>query len=730
MALSYTPSKGIRKYCIISFFIAFLLFLPNLVYAQISKPDTMVAYPFSIHSQEKISLDGKLDEVLWQKAIRITNFTQRNLVEGEPATERTEVAVLYDEENLYFGIWSYDSYPEKIVAFEQRRDFSWWREDNFNIILDTYHDKRNGYLFVTNPNGARADALIIDNGVGFNVDWNGVWDAASTRTEFGWFAEIKIPFTTLKFSEQEEQIWGINFERNIRHKREQVQWQGWARDASIEQLNRAGTLVNLRGLKSTNLLELKPYLLSGVQQESNKSIDWQRNIGADLNYLFTPTLKLNLTANTDFAQVEADQAQINFTRFPLFFPEKREFFLEGRDYFDFGTDALGFYSRRIGLSDNGLPIPILAGARLLGKAGSTTLGVISMQTAAQDTQRSVNYGAYSFRQDIFDQSRVGVIATSKIESNRQNYVYGLNTRLATDQFLGNKNLVFESAFAQSYTSDSTNKIGNTFNFGIRYPNDLISMRADFSKLDSRFNPEVGFVGRNNYKSALFACDINPRPNIDGIQQIFFTPLFANFFWNDLTGARESAVLAGSPFGIQLNSGDSFWVWIEHQTDIPPEDFPLGRNILIQAGEYNFTRYELNAETFDGRWVSGYGGVSWGDYYGGTRLNFNVGTSFRLSRFITFDFEYQHNELRFESGKIFTNQIISRTEFSMSPKFFGGLFAQWNDNDNQALLNFRLTWIPTIGTDFFFVFTQSFNTDQTIRSNGVSVLAKLVWRFII
>ncbi len=315
--------------------------------------------------------------------MHISNFTQRELNVNEPATERTEVAVVYTSKTLYIGFWGYDHEPDKLVAREMKRDFSWGHEDNFELIIDTYNDDRNGFLFAINPNAARADAQVLDNGESFNIYWDGVWNAKTIIKDQGWFAEIEIPFSTLKFSaDADPLVMGINFERNIRRKREQLLWQGWSRDSELELLNYAGTLSGLDNIQSKKFIEIKPYAIAGRQFGTGQKENLL-NAGGDINYLITPTLRLNLTFNTDFAQVEADRQQINLTRFPLFFPERREFFLEGQDYFDMGMgrQIIPFYSRRIGLAEDRSTVPIIAGARLLGKVKNATIGAMSLQTS-------------------------------------------------------------------------------------------------------------------------------------------------------------------------------------------------------------------------------------------------------------------------------------------------------------------------------------------------------------
>ena len=263
-------------------------------------------------------------------------------------SERTEVALLYDEDALYIAFWGYDLEPDRIIASRMERDFSWGSDDCFEVIIDTYADHRTGYLFVTNPNGARADALVTDNGRRSNGDWDGVWNVRARTTAEGWFAEFRIPFATLKFPDAPEQTWGINFERNIRRKREQALWQGWSRNYNLEQVSHAGTLEGIAGVSSGHLIDVRPHLIGGIDNTRGEPQDRVAVLGVWASYLLTPTFKLNVTINPDFAQVESDRLQVNLSRFSITYPELREFFLEGQEFFDFslGDDIRPFYSRR------------------------------------------------------------------------------------------------------------------------------------------------------------------------------------------------------------------------------------------------------------------------------------------------------------------------------------------------------------------------------------------------
>lgn len=348
-----------------------ITFLPIRVLSQNTK--IIQAHPLN----GQIRLDGHLDEEAWKKAIKTGNFIQREQLVGEPATEKTETAILYDKNNLYIGVWCYQSDPNSIRAKYMQRDFDFEAEDNFKVIISTFNDGRNGYLFIINPNGARADAQVYGLEEK-NMNWNGVWDVKSRITDEGWFAEIIIPFSTFQFKNAKKLSWGINFERDIVSKNEQVTWQGWNQNYSINSLAVAGTLEGIKNIGYAKRFELKPYVLTGFEKEEGLKSENPFKYGFDLNINLSPTLKLNLTTNTDFAQVEADRIAVNLSRFDLFYPEKRDFFLEGYNQFSFRMGYVDdlFYTRKIGI-ENLQPVPILAGARLIGKVGKNNINFLS-----------------------------------------------------------------------------------------------------------------------------------------------------------------------------------------------------------------------------------------------------------------------------------------------------------------------------------------------------------------
>ena len=708
----------------------FLQMIFGFARGQVSKPDTIYAY----FTTEKITLDGKLNESCWSEARYISNFTQRELNEGAPPTERTEVAIVYTTNKLYIGFKGYDSNPSKIIANRMNRDFRWSGDDNFEVVISTFNDNRNGYLFVTNPNGARADVLISGEGSGMNISWNGVWDVATKITDEGWFAEFEIPFSTLKFPKRDVQVWAVNFERNIRRKREQLLWQGWYRIHDIEQISQAGKLTGLKDIKAKNKVEIKPYVSGGGEYNNEeKKWDGRFRFGGDINYDVTPMLKLNLTVHTDFAQVEADRARINLSRFSLYYPEKRQFFLEGKDNFqmNLGKGNQIFYSRRIGLHD-GEEVPIIAGVRLFGKENRTNIGVLSIQTARLDSLPTTNFSVVRISQDVLKQSNVGMIVTSKMLNGRENFVYGANFNYVTTKLFGNKNLVVNGSIAQSQTSDMENKNNLSYYAGLMYNNDIIVYDLSVVEIQNGFNPEVGFLRRTNYRRYSTYLRFSPRPKwLPFMRNLVFKPIDLDYYVNSLTNKVESIYYEWRPLGFTTKSGEFMEFNVMHIFDKLEEPFNIKDDIFIPEGEYWNNRLEIQMSTFRGRRISVAGEVSGGGFYTGKRTEISTRLIYNISKHWNLYTVWGRNYVNLPEGDFVTDEVASRVQYAYNPKLNTSLFGQWNTEGQDILLNFRVNWIPKIGTDFYFVVNQSISTlDHKFTIERTTVIGKLIWRFVI
>jgi len=713
-----------KYFCLLIIFFTFIFVKESN--SQVSLPNEIT----SLRITELIKLDGILDEESWKKAQIISNFTQRQLNEGEAVTERTEVSVLYNDETLYIGAWCYESDMNGIVAKLMKRDFQYWTEDNFEVIFDTFHDKRNGYVFVVNPNGARADVQITNESEGFNIDWNAVWDAAVTQREDGWFVEIAIPFSSLKFSDSDTQIWGVNFERNIRRKKEAAFWQGWSRNWDFEHVSHAGTLLGLYGIKGKETIEIKPFITSGYSFLEDNKHESTFKIGGDINYLITPTLKLNLTANTDFAQVESDQMQINLSRFSLYYPEKREFFLEGKDFFEFNLPNTNvFYSRRIGLAESN-EIPIIAGARVVGKQNNTNIGVLSMQTQIKGNEPTTNYSAVRLSQDVLNQSTVGMIFTSKNSANTHNYVYGVDANYVNSKFINDTRLMISGNVVNSSTSNDTLKRNLAYNFLINYPNENINSYLQYSTIQEGFNPEMGFLKRKNFKYLAGSFRLRTRPEfLPFLHSLDFKLINFDCYWTDITNELESAFYQVSPISFSTKSGDNFGINLERNFERLDEDFNIFQDATIPMGKYWFDSFNLYFNSFEGRsyYLELYYGL--GKFYNGDINYFTAVTKFNLNKYINLSFSYDRKNIDLSEHKFSTDEISGRFEYSFNPKLYSSLYGQWNNDNKNVLLNFRIHWIPVIGSDFYLAVNQNISTEnRVIKLKETIFLAKFIWRF--
>jgi hypothetical protein len=705
-----------------------LLALALPLQSQHSRPDTLKAVP----AKSAIRLDGIMDEADWATAPRISNFTQRELNENQPATERTEVAVLYSKTELFIGVWCFDAEPDKIIAQKMKWDFEYGNEDNFEIALDTYGDKRNAYLFIINPNGAQYDALVTDNSRKLNADWNGVWYVVAKRTDQGWFAEIKIPFSTLKFSAANEQTWGINFERNIRRKREQVLWQGWSRDSMLVQVNRAGTLTGLQALTRMRIFEFRPYALAGAEKAIQMPATTVGSIGLDFNYLINPTVKLDFTVHPDFAQVESDQMIVNLTRFSISLPEKRQFYLEAQNFFDFPLGkARPFYSRRIGIYQ-GEQTPILGGARFLGKMGGTTLGIMVLQSQNTDMAKATNFSLVRYKQDLGEQSSIGALAIGAAQSGRFNGTGGVDALYSTSKLFGNKNFQFGGAFAATYTSDREAATGSAQRLFFNYPNDLIELSASWERAGKNFNPEVGFLSRTSYQIYTAKWRINPRPDfLPWIQKLQFKPIEINYYIDDVTLKMQSVYMEFRPLGVFFKSGETLEINIQRNAEDLTEDFEIREGHVIPTGHYWTNRGEIQFSTFDGRPLVFDAGVNWGKFYNGSSTEWDAQATWKPNKYYALNLSYKRTDIRLPDGGFAIDELVTRMNFSLTPKLFGAVFVQWNNDENKILFNFRITWIPKPGAVLYFVLNQFGDTldpHQNWRLTKTVAMIKFVWYF--
>ncbi len=704
------------------FFLVFIF--SSVLFAQKSNPWKARA----IKTDSAITIDGKLTETDWYKAPHITNFTEQEPREGAKPTEKTEVAFLYDKNNLYVGVWCWDSKPNEIRATKMKRDSHWWTEDNFELIISPFNDNRNGYLFITNPNGMLTDVLVTDGGKATNISWNGIWDVATTINDKGWFAEFMIPFSTLKFPDKVEQVWGLNMERNIRSRHEQVVWQGWSRNTELEQISNGGELTGIQNIYAAKQFEFYPFVSGGVSKTSGENWEKKGKVGADITYSISPTMKLNVTLNTDFSQIESDQHRINLSRFSLFYPEKRKFFLEGKNVFEvnLSEETRIFHSRRIGIKD-GEEIPIYGGVRLLGKTGNTHIGVLTMQTAAKETIPTTNYTVLRVKQDVLARSFVGAIVTGKNGGANNNYVYGVDGNYMTSNFFGNNNLVVNGVFTQSFTKGETNSDNSSYSLFVDFPNDLVDWSAHVVSVGDNYNPEIGYIRRKNIMMYSGHLIYSPRPEIWGIKRLEFKPIDFDYYETKSTHEMESLNMEFRPFGFETDDGETFEFNIIRSFDRLDESYTIFGDNEIAAGKYWNTRYELQAHTYYGNPFFIRAQVNWGEFYSGTSVSPYVGGSWSISKHLYLHGTWNRHIISINDSKLVTDEVGASASYSFNPKLFTNIYAQWNNEENLIVLNYRINWIPKIGSNVYFVVNQLVSTEGgKFRNTDLAVLAKFVW----
>jgi Domain of unknown function (DUF5916)/Carbohydrate family 9 binding domain-like len=670
-----------------------------------------------------VKLNGASDSV-WSVADSISGFRQREPREGAPATERTAVKVLRDADALYILVHAYDRSPGEIRAAQLRRDADLSSDDNITVLIDSFHDRRSAFLFQTNPNGAMWDAQFSGVDI-LNPDWNGIWDVAVARDATGWTAEFRIPFRTLRFNAGAGATFGFNVRRFIRRKNEESLWRGWARTQGIYHLLAEGDLVGLGVLERGRNIALMPYVLGRAVAPEHDSLGSQLSDGfiggkggIDAKMALSPTLTADVTVNTDFAQVEADQQVINLTRFPLFFPEKREFFLESSGIFAFGTEGRAqlFYSRRIGLDSLGTPYPILGGARITGRAGSWSVGLLDTRTGGLD---QANDAVIRVKHDLFARSYIGAMLI-----DRGGPGVGANQRsggLDVDFPLLLRGYNIEPSFWMAGTQNPD--VPGTplaWRYGTDFPNDLFDNFVSLYRIDSGYAPPLGFVRRAGIWETTGHIDFMPRPGVLGIRQLDFEApipdwdIIANVTSSPgtLTDSRswQTATFNWQVLGGSLQSGDEFAATVVRLMDAPTNPFDIFRSIGIGAGRYWWTRGQLQYQTSLGRPVSVGSVVGFGGLYGGRSVDASLSGTWRGGGHLILGVDLSRTQATLPSGHFVATQTAGRLEYAVSTRMDFLSFVQFNNENRRVDFNLRFHWIPQIGDDVYLVWNSGYTTD--------------------
>jgi hypothetical protein len=702
-----------------------------------------------------LRVDGKLDEEVYQTVTPVSDFIQTLPDEGKPATERTEAWVMFDDNYIYVSGKCYDSAPpEKWTANELRRDTSQLRQnDMFGVLLDTFHDRRNGYNFYTNPLGGFADQAITDEG-NPNVDWNPVWEVRTGRFEGGWTAELAIPFKSIRYRSGTNQEWGIQLRRSIRRKNEWTHLTfvpaSTGGSTSIFRVSRAATLVGLDLPPASKNIDLKPYAISRLTTDRLRtpavSNDPDGDVGLDAKVGITANLTADITVNTDFAQVEVDEQQVNLTRFGISFPEKRDFFLEGRGIFDFGrggpTASLAgasssstsltpslFYSRRIGLNGSRV-IPIDAGGRVTGKLGKFSVGVLNIQTGDERDSGTpaTNFTVTRVKRDILRRSSIGVMITNRSNSaivrGASNLAYGADAAFSFFQ-----NVSFGGYYSRSET-DTLKTDNDSYQGRFNYGADRYGAIFEYLKVGDNYNPEVGFVRRDNFKRSYGSLRFSPRPRRHGIRQLTYQGTVE--YIENGAGQLETRSQTGR-FAIERENSDVFTAEGGTNYELLLRPFAIARNVTIAPGGYHFNDATVSYQMGQQRRVSGTLSLQRGEFYDGTITAYGY-TAARAAILKQWSVEpsISLNRVHLPAGDFQTTLLRARSDYGFSPRMFASALLQYSSADSVFSSNLRFRWEYRPGSELFVVYTDERDTLQPgfpgLKNRAFVVKVNRLFRF--
>ncbi len=710
----------------------------------------------AIRLDEPLTLDGQLDERVYHTVEPITDFIQQEPDEGAPATEQTEVWIMFDHDTIYIAARCWNSEPDRIIANEMKRDaFGMFGNETFAVVLDTFYDRRNGVAFITNALGGLFDTTITDEGRTYNMDWNAVWDVQSSRFEDGWNVEMAIPFKSLRYRSDSAQIWGINFERRVPWKNEASFLTPIPAALSFNgmfQLSSAATLVDLEVPDSGTRIEIKPYAISDLTTDVNANPPLANvlggDVGFDVKYGVTEALTADFTYNTDFAQVEVDEQQVDLTRFSLFFPEKREFFLEGQGIFDFGagyrTDPtvyyfsgelfpvqapILFFSRRIGFND-GRAVPILGGGRLTGKVGPYSVGVLDVQTDEDVGSGAVptNFSVVRLKRDVLRRSSVGGMFTGRSVSTAgqgANYTYGVDANFS---FYDNLNI---NAYLAGTDTPRRRGDDTSHQAKLDYNGDRWGVLFDHLDVGANFNPEIGFVRRDDLRRNFAKVRYSPRPHsIDAVRKFLWEGSVD--YITDGRGRLETR-LQQALFGIEFENSDRFFAGVTDNYELLQQSFPIARDVTIPVGAYSFVNTRLVYALGQQRKVSGGVTFDHGGFFGGDKTS--VGYMFGrvgLTPQLYLEPTVSVNWVTLPEGD-FTSELVStRATYTVSPRMFVAALLQFNSGADSLSTNIRLRWEYRPGSELFVVYTDERNTltprFPTLQNRAFVVKINRLFRF--
>ena len=668
-------------------------------------------------------IDGQLDDVIWQSATPIDDFREVEPGDGSAPSERTEVRILHDADNLYIAFRCFDSDASGIRASQMKRDGDLSADDRVRVIIDPYFDQRSGFYFEMNPRGARGDALV-ENVENLRFDWDGLWYGASSIDDGGWSCEMRIPFRTISF-DPNAPSWGINFARRIRRKSERVRWASARRAIPYRSLADAGTLNGIDAVNQGLGIDVRPFATAAWRRDRDGSTDLDSDAGVDLFYKPIPTLTLALTTNTDFAETEVDERRVNLTRFPLFFPEKRDFFLQDAGIFDFGRirrNPLPFFSRRIGIRE-GQPQDILVGAKLTGRVEDWNIGVLGVRLRDGESPGLDSSFVTRISRNVLEQSTIGVIITdSDPDGDGRNRLGGLdfNFRANPDP----ETVLTGAAWVQH--SDTAGPTGSDWAAGFTFggEDDNVDWRVGATEIGENFDAALGFVPRPGIREYFGFSEYRWRPNANGIRDYGVS---ANaFITTDLDDRVESTDLNSQAF-LVFDSDDELTVRVSREREQLFTPFDIADGVRIETGDYEFTRYGVEYRTSSSRQAEFGAEFEGGDFYDGRRFEYSLDGGWRVSPMLTLGAEFELNDVDLPGGSFITRVIRTRVNVQFSPQLTWSTFAQFDNVSDSIGVNSRVRWEIEPGNELFVVLDQRIDRiDDRFTRGDTRLTTKLGW----
>jgi hypothetical protein len=686
----------------------------------------------AVRIAEPPTLDGDvLNDPAWKNARPVVGFVQVAPFEGEAGSEQTEVRIAYTDTTLYFGVVCYDREPDGIVLSDARRDSPLGDADSFQIIIDTYQDRQNGFVFGTNPAGLEYDGQVANEGQGtgmggvggtgvgvgnqqagsgggFNLNWDAAWVVRTKTSEIGWSAEFAIPFRSIRYPSRPVQTWGLNFQRNIRRRNESAFWAPLPMQYNLYRLSLAGTLTGLQ-IPAQRNFTLTPYALGQTVDSPRRETAVLGDAGADLKYSLTPSLTLDATYNTDFAQVEVDEEQINLDRFTLFFPEKRPFFLENAGLFSVGnpSEAELFFSRRIGIGPDGREIPIVGGARLTGKIGAASVGFLNMQTEeVPGVTPGNNFTVGRVQRELPNRSALGVMVTNRQGTGDLAPSNDFGRTFAVDGRLGYGRNGLISGWAAKTETPGLSGEDYAYKIGVRHSVQRFDATVNFTDLGTDFNPDLGFLSRDAFRKVDASLFTRWRPsNFMGIQELR-PHTFFRAYWN-LAGFQETGYWHIDNHW-EFRAGHEVHTGMNLTREGVLTPFEIYPGVIVPPGTYDHAEAQLVAFTNEGAPVSINSRLTMGGFFGGDRVAFDQALRIRAGETLTTDVSWQFNDINLPWGSFVTNLGRLRVSYSFSPRLFVQSLIQYNDRADIWSTNIRFGWLQRANTGLFVVFN---NTDE-------------------